>query len=338
MCVLYCSLACCRSTLKKSTVLCHASAGEAPQIPRLCQRDGTVHGTRSSASRAGHDGPTATYKLALEGLGVGPLSVEIRVVLVVLQLLLLLLLLVVVRQHGLVRVLVDPRLPHWRPRALGCQLGDDLRLLVPAHVLLQGLVRPQLLPCPPDVGLRVVEDLLQLRRPIELLLVLELHARGVVHRQSVVRRVGDHDRPAHVVDVRLARAAVEAPLLGHEVHVDGGLGLLGGAAEHVRDFGRRRAPGAEAVLVRVRGLPVGVDVELSDLAQVVRDAAGLLGPDRAVLCQLLARRSKPQDLQAQVVDFAQLLEEIRDAHLNGGLEKELVLLFRALHVQDHHGL
>mmetsp|Transcript_80881 Transcript_80881/g.261911 ORF Transcript_80881/g.261911 Transcript_80881/m.261911 type:complete len:236 (-) Transcript_80881:262-969(-) len=223
----------------------------------------------SPAARPRHDRPPATDELALQCLGIGPLGVEVGVVLVLLQLLLLLLLLVVVRQHGLVRVLVDPRLAHGGPLALRRQLRHDLRLLVPAHVLLQSLVGPQLLAGPPEVGLGVVEDLLELGGPVELFPVLELQTCWVVDGQPVVGWVGNHHSPTHVVDVRLACLAVEAALLRHKNDINCGLRLLGCAAQDIGDLRRRRAACAEAVLVRVRGLAVGVHVQLRDRAEIV---------------------------------------------------------------------
>mmetsp|Transcript_13278 Transcript_13278/g.39568 ORF Transcript_13278/g.39568 Transcript_13278/m.39568 type:complete len:321 (-) Transcript_13278:29-991(-) len=292
----------------------------------------------SSLARNPHlDAAAAADELGLHGLGVGPLRVEVRVVFVGSELLLLLLLLVVVRQHRLVRVLVDAGLPDGGARGLGAQLRHDLGLLVLADVLLERLVYSQLLAGPPEVRLGGIEHLLQLRLAVELLVVLQLQARGVVDRQPVVGRVGDHHCAAHVVDVRLARRPVQRALLRDEGDVDGRLRLLGRALQDLAHLGRRRHARAVAVRVRVRRRTVRVRVQLRVLAEVVREAPRLLWPQRPVLAELPAAQSEAEHLQPQVVDLHELAEQVADVALHRGFKQKLVLLLRPLHVEDHHG-
>mmetsp|Transcript_85405 Transcript_85405/g.167112 ORF Transcript_85405/g.167112 Transcript_85405/m.167112 type:complete len:233 (-) Transcript_85405:155-853(-) len=231
------------------------------------------------------------------------------------------------REHGLVRVLVDSRFPDRRAGAFRGQLSYDFRLLVAPDVLLQSGAHLQLLAGPPQVRLRPVQHSLQVRHAVELLPVFQLHPSGVVGWQSVEGRVGDHDRAPHVVDVHLACVLVKRPPLGDQVDRDCRLGLLCGAPEHICDLGGRGAARPVAMLVGVGRLPVRVDVELGHVAQGIGNAPRLLGSDRAVAGELLHGDRDAQHLEPQIVQFAKVPEQVFDFGLHGGLVQKLVLLF-----------
>mmetsp|Transcript_106213 Transcript_106213/g.226754 ORF Transcript_106213/g.226754 Transcript_106213/m.226754 type:complete len:264 (+) Transcript_106213:59-850(+) len=261
----------------------------------------------SPAPGPGDDWPTVANELALQGFRVGPFRIQVGVVLILLELLLLLLLLVIVREHGLVGVLIDARLTNGCARALGRQLRDDLRLLVPTDVLLEGLICPQLLARPPEVRLCVVQHVLHLGCSVQLFPVLELQACRVVGRKPMVTWIGNHHGAAHVVELRLACGPVNGPLLLYQHSRDRSLCLFCSSAHHVRDLRRRWATGPVAVLVGSRGLAIRIGVELSDLAQVVRDTPCLLGAHGAMLCKLLAAHGQPENLESEIVHLAELL-------------------------------
>merc|ERR1719310_1755423 len=83
----------------------------------------TVSSKQSVAARPHLDRSAATNQGVLQSLRVGPLRVEVGIVLILLELLLLLLLLVVVRKHGLVRL----------PSTLGSRTGAPADLPASLH-------------------------------------------------------------------------------------------------------------------------------------------------------------------------------------------------------------
>merc|ERR1719310_228077 len=96
----------------------------------------TVSSKQSVAARPHLDRSAATNQGVLQSLRVGPLRVEVGIVLILLELLLLLLLLVVVRKHGLVRLLVFPGFPNRRTCRLACKFAHKLRLLIASDIRL----------------------------------------------------------------------------------------------------------------------------------------------------------------------------------------------------------
>lgn len=91
----------------------------------------------------------AVDEIAFEVVGVGPAGVGEIGLVAVLDLLQLLLLLVVHRHHLDLCLFVDACLAGWSPRASLCQLHDDLGFLVLACVVVEQLLRVELLASPP---------------------------------------------------------------------------------------------------------------------------------------------------------------------------------------------
>merc|ERR1719498_1086432 len=90
------------------------------------------------------------------------------------------------------------------------------------------------------------------------------------------------------------------------------------------------------MLVRICRLSISIRVKLRHFANVVANAARLLGTKWAMLRQLFAAHGEAQNLESQIVAFAKLFEDIADISFYGRLEKELVLLVSSLNIKNHH--
>mmetsp|Transcript_41062 Transcript_41062/g.90079 ORF Transcript_41062/g.90079 Transcript_41062/m.90079 type:complete len:354 (+) Transcript_41062:293-1354(+) len=279
---------------------------------------------------------------ALQRLWVGPLRVQVGVLVLERQLLRLLLLLVVKGDHRLLLVLAHDGLALRRARPLLLQLGDHLGLVILADVVREQLLFLQLLVKAPERRGAAVEHL-HGSGALELLALLENLPDQIVIWQA--HRVRDHHGAADVVHSLLQRLGRRRPLHLNLPLGDERAAVLDGSLDHSGDLVSRCVACAPlgrvwpvvwpALGAAARRDGAGADVVVLKQRRLVIEALLFWRLHWPMLSERARSIGQARELMSQIVDLDHLRQDCIHLSCSWCLVQEGVLV-GALHMQQHH--